>query len=451
MRQPQSFTEGKIFSPLIRFSLPVLFALFLQTMYGAVDLLIVGQFGGASSQIYVSAVSTGSQVMHTLTVVITGLAMGLTVFVGREIGAGKRERAGKIIGSGIWLFGLIALAVSGIMICAAPVLAGAMHAPREALEQTILYIIICSAGTVFIVAYNLVGSIFRGIGDSKIPLMTVAAACVLNISGDLLLVAVFHMGAAGAAIATVAAQAFSVLIFLLVIKKRELPFRFSVKEIRPNRDYIKQILRLGIPIAFQDLLVSISFLVILAIVNSLGLIASAGVGVAEKLCGFIMLVPSAFMQSMSAFVAQNMGAGKTDRANKALSCGIASSLVISVLMAYFNFFQGNLLAGIFTKDAQVIPAAADYLRAYALDCLLTSFLFCFIGFFNGCGKTTFVMLQGIIGAFGVRIPVSWIMSRQAQVTLFHIGLATPASSLVQIVLCGCYFCFLMRKIRKNSV
>ena len=451
MRQPQSFTEGKIFSPLIRFSLPVLFALFLQTMYGAVDLLIVGQFGGASSQIYVSAVSTGSQVMHTLTVVITGLAMGLTVFVGREIGAGKRERAGKIIGSGIWLFGLIALAVSGIMICAAPVLAGAMHAPREALEQTILYIIICSAGTVFIVAYNLVGSIFRGIGDSKIPLMTVAAACVLNISGDLLLVAVFHMGAAGAAIATVAAQAFSVLIFLLVIKKRELPFRFSVKEIRPNRDYIKQILRLGIPSAFQDLLVSISFLVILAIVNSLGLIASAGVGVAEKLCGFIMLVPSAFMQSMSAFVAQNMGAGKTDRANKALSCGIASSLVISVLMAYFNFFHGNLLAGIFTKDAQVIPAAADYLRAYALDCLLTSFLFCFIGFFNGCGKTTFVMLQGIIGAFGVRIPVSWIMSRQAQVTLFHIGLATPASSLVQIVLCGCYFCFLMRKIRKNSV
>ena len=196
-----------------------------------------------------------------------------------------------------------------VMVCAAPFLARTMHAPEEALEQTVSYIIICSIGAVFIVAYNLVGSIFRGIGDSKVPLMTVAIACVLNIAGDLLLVAGFHMGAAGAAIATVSAQAISVLISLLIIQKRELPFTLSAREIRPNRAYIGQILKLGIPIALQDLLVNISFLVILAIVNSLGLTASAGVGVAEKLCGFIMLVPSAFMQSMSAFVAQNIGAG----------------------------------------------------------------------------------------------------------------------------------------------
>lgn len=449
-KQTQSFTEGKIFTPLIRFALPVLFALFLQTMYGAIDLLVVGQFGGDLADVYVSAVSTGSQVMQALTVVITGLAMGLTVFVGKEIGAGMREKAGKIIGSGICLFGLIALVVTVIMVCTAPMLARMMHAPEEALEQTVSYIVICSAGTVFIVAYNLVGSIFRGIGDSKIPLITVAIACVLNIAGDMLLVAVFHMGAAGAAIATVTAQAVSVLISLWIIRRRELPFSLSVKDIRPNGAYIGQILKLGIPIAFQDLLVNISFLVIIAIVNSLGLTASAGVGVAEKMCGFLMLVPSAFMQSMSAFVAQNMGAGKPERARRALLCGIASSLIASVIMAYFTFFHGEVLAGIFAKDTQVILAAADYLKAYALDCLLTSFLFCFIGYFNGCSRTTFVMAQGIIGAFGVRLPVSWFMSRQAQVTLFHIGLATPASSLVQIMLCGGYFVILMCRTQNEK-
>lgn len=450
MRETQNFTEGKIFSPLIKFALPVLFALFLQTMYGAIDLLIVGQFGGSLSGVYVSSVSTGSQIMQALTVVITGLSMGLTVFVGKEIGAGMKEKAGKIIGSGIWLFGFIALIITAVMICAAPFLAKIMHAPQEAFHQTVSYIVICSAGTLFIVAYNLVGSIFRGIGDSKIPLMTVAIACVLNIAGDLILVAVFHMGAAGAALATVTAQAVSVVISVIIIRKRELPFSLSVKDIRPKGIYIKQILKLGIPIAFQDLLVNITFLVIIAIVNSLGLTASAGVGVAEKMCGFLMLVPSAFMQSMSAFVAQNMGAGKPERAKKALLCGIASSLVVSILMAYFTFFHGDLLAGIFAKDTQVIMAAADYLKAYALDCLLTSFLFCFIGYFNGCSKTTFVMLQGIIGAFGVRLPVSWFMSKQADVTLFHIGLATPASSLVQIILCGGYFLILMYKLACNQ-
>lgn len=448
MKKALSFTEEKIFSPLIRFALPVLLALFLQTMYGAVDLLIVGQFGGEMSTVYVSAVSTGSTVMQAITVVITGPAMGLTVFVGKEIGAGERSKAGKIIGSGIVLFGIIAIVVTALMITFAQPLARIMHAPEEALGQTVLYITICSAGAVFIVAYNLLGSIFRGIGDPKMPLITVAIACVLNVGGDLLLVAVFHMGAAGAATATIFAQAVSVVISVLIIRKKTLPFDFTVKDIRPRAAFIKETLKLGAPIALQDLLVNITFLVIIALVNDLGLTESAGIGVAEKLCGFLMLVPSAFMQSMAAFVAQNMGARKPERARKALLCGIVLSLAVSVIMAYFTFFHGELLAGIFAKDMATISAAADYLRAYAIDCLLTSFLFCFIGYFNGCSKTTFVMLQGIIGAFGVRLPISWIMSRQAGVTLFQIGLATPSSSLVQIILCGIYFAVTLRKQKK---
>lgn len=447
MKQTQNFTEGKIFAPLIRFAGPVLLALLLQTMYGAVDLLVVGQFGTSAD---VSAVSTGSMVMQTVMVVITGLAMGLTVLVGRKIGEGLREDAGNIIGSGIWLFGVLAVVLSVLMVFAAPSMAKLMQAPVEALDKTISYITICSAGAIFIVAYNLVGSIFRGIGDSVMPLVTVAIACVLNIIGDLVFVALFHMGTAGAAIATVFAQAVSVALSLLLIRRREMPFSLKAGAIRPSGKLIRQILILGIPIALQDLLVSISFLAITAIVNSLGLIASAGVGVAEKLCGFVMLVPSAYMQAMSAFVAQNMGAGKPQRAQKALLCGIASSLVVGAVMGYLSFFRGDLLAGLFAKDAAVISAAAEYLKAYAIDCLLTSFLFCFIGYFNGTGNTIFVMLQGIIGSFGVRLPVSWIVCRQAGANLFHIGLATPASSLVQIILCGVFFIITRRK-QKNPV
>jgi len=448
MKENQNFSEGPILSSLIRFALPVLAALFLQTMYGAVDLLIVGQFGGDLADVYVSAVSTGSQVMQTVTLVITSLSMGLTVFVGTKIGAGKREEAGRIIGCGIWLFGLIALATTAVMVFAAPETARIMHAPEAAFAQTVSYIKICSAGAVFIVAYNLVGSIFRGIGDSKIPLLTVAIACALNIVGDLILVAGFHLGASGAAIATVFAQAASVLLSLLIIRNRPLPFSCSLRDIRANGLYIREIFKLGAPIALQELLVSISFLVIISIVNALGLTESAGVGVAEKMCGFLMLAPSAYMQSMSAFVAQNMGAEKPERARKALLYGILSSFVLSLVMAYFSFFHGDLLAGLFAKKTDVILAAADYLRAYAIDCLLTSFLFCFIGYFNGCGCTTFVMLQGIIGAFGVRVPVSWLMSRQAAVSLFRIGLATPASTSVQILLCFLYFAVLTHRQRQ---
>lgn len=447
MKQTDNFTQGRVFSPLIRFALPVLFALFLQALYGAADLFVVGQFGGELADVYVSAVSTGSQVLQTLTGAITGLAMGITVFVGERIGARKKEEAGKIIGSGIFLFAAIAAAVTVIMLAASSKIAELMRAPDKAFDETVLYITICSAGTVFIVAYNLLGSIFRGIGDSKTPLITVAIACVLNILGDLLFVAVFHMGAAGAAAATVLAQAVSVALSLVIIRRQELPFVFSVKDIRPVGIYIKRILKLGSPIALQDLLVSLSFLAIIAIVNNIGLAESAGVGVAEKVCVFIMLVPSAFMQSMSAFVAQNIGANKPDRAQQALKCGIFTSLAVGVVLGYFSFFHGDVLASIFAKDEELIVNAAYYLKAYGIDCVLTPFLFCFIGYFNGCGRTTFVMMQGIIGGIFVRIPVSWLMSRIMPVSLFRIGLATPTSTIIQITLCIIFFTVLRRKTK----
>ncbi|MBQ6692600.1 MAG: MATE family efflux transporter, partial [Clostridia bacterium] len=363
-----------------------------------------------------------------------------------------QQEAGEIIGSGVWLFGALAVIVSIATVAAAPLLTALMHAPAEAAALTSSYIAICGGGAVFIMAYNLVGSIFRGIGNSRIPLMAVIFACVFNILGDYLLVGVFRMAAAGAAIATVAAQALSVLLSLLIIRRQKLPFTLTRGDIRFDAKRMGEVLKLGFPIALQDVLVSISFLVITAIVNTLGVIISAGVGIAEKLCGFIMLVPSSFSQAMSAFVAQNMGAKEPGRAKRGLFCGIAASLAVGALMFYLSFFHGDILSGIFVsgKDPAVIAASWEYLKSYGIDCLLTAFLFCMTGYFNGCGKTTFVMAQGIVGAFCVRVPASYLFSRMLPVSVFRIGLATPCSTLVQITLCFQYFFLLSRREKRSG-
>ena len=432
MKKTHSLTEGNVFYSLMYFAVPVFFTLFLQALYGGVDLLVVGQFADTSD---VSGVATGSMLLQTVTNIITGLSMGITVLVGEKIGQKKPQEAGKAIGSGICLFATVGIIVSLVLLFGAELLATVMHAPQEAMEKTAVYIRICGAGSLFIVSYNVLGAIFRGIGDSKTPFLTVSIACVINIVGDLLLVAVCHMGAAGAALATVAAQAISVIISFGIIKKKKLPFIMSRKDIRFNKQIILKELKIGTPVALQEFLVGTSFLVIQTIVNSFGVVASAGVGVAEKLCGFLMLIPSAYMQSMSAFTAQNMGAENPKRAKKALLCGIATAFIAGLLMAYLAYFHGNLLSSIFSKDHDVILASHSYLKAYGIDCMLTPFLFCFIGFFNGCEKTLFVMMQGLIGAFGVRIPVAYFVSKIPGATLFQIGLGTPASSTVQIILC----------------
>ena len=426
------FTSDAILPKLIRFMLPVLFAMFLQATYGAVDLLVVGKF---CTNADVSGVSTGSQIIMTLTNLLVSFSMGITVAVGQKIGEKRPDDAAGMIGTGLCVFAILGALFTVIGVLGARPLAALMQAPKEAFDVTVGYIRICSSGFLVIVAYNLLGSIFRGLGDSRTPLIAVGIACVCNVLGDLLFVAVLKLGASGAALATVLAQMISVLISLLIIRKTPMPFTFHRSHIRLDRKNAAALFRIGSPIALQDFLVGASFLVVLAIVNSLGVVASAGVGVAEKVCAFIMLVPAAFMQSMSAFVAQNYGAGLIDRAKQALKVGVAVSFAFGVLMFALTFFRGDLLAGIFSNDSAAVMNAWDYLKAYAIDCLLTCFLFCFIGYFNGIQKTTFVMVQGVCGAFLIRIPVAFLMQHYGNGSLFLIGLATPCSTIVQILMC----------------
>lgn len=441
-----NFTEGPILGPLIRFLLPILFALLLQSLYGAVDLLIVGQFSPTAS---VSGVSMGSQITHMFTTIAANLATGCTILIGYMLGEKNTKEPGNVIGTSILFFTGVAVVLSAVIIIFAGPILTVLQTPQEAMGEGIVYSRICGCGMVFIVAYNMIGSIFRGIGDSRTPLITVAIACVINIGGDLLLVGAFKMGAAGAAIATVLAQAFSVVISLLMIKRKGLPFPFSKENIRFNRALTGRVVKLGIPLAIQDLVVSISFLFVAAMVNTMGLAASAGMGVGGKLVNLMLLIPIAFAQSLSAFVAHNIGARQIDRAKRALIYGILLSLAVSTVMFYFAFFHGDWFTPIFSRDSEVILQGALYLKGFAADTFLTSLLFCFIGFLNGCGRTMMTLWQGLLGV-AVRLAASTIFINIAGVTIFHMGLATPISSLCQDILIAVYLIVVLRRISKEQ-
>ena len=434
------FTQGSILKKMLKFMIPVLGALVLQAMYGAVDILVVGWFGTTAG---ISGVSTGSNIVNLVVFTVTGLSMGITVLIGRYIGEKREGRVGKVIGGAICFFAVLSVILAAVLLIFARPLAILMQAPKEALDLTVTYVRICGGGIFFIIAYNVISSIFRGMGDSRLPLIFVAIACTVNIVGDLLFVAVFHMNVAGAALATVLAQAVSVVLSLIIIRRQKLPFTMTLKDIGFNTE-IGNFVRVGAPIAFQEILTQLSFLALCAFINRLGLDASSGYGVANKIVSFIMLVPSALMQSMSAFVAQNVGAGKEDRAKKALFTGMGIGCVIGVFIGTFAFFRGDLMAYIFTGDPEVVRRAAQYLAGFAPEAVVTSILFSFIGYFNGHSQTLFVMIQGLCQTFLVRLPVSYFMSIQENASLTWIGTAAPLATVFGILLNTVFFIWYSR-------
>lgn len=439
------FTTGSIPIKLIKFMMPILGALILQAMYGAVDLLVVGWFGTTAG---LSAVSTGSNIVNMIVFVMAALAMGVTVLMGRYIGEKRAERCSKVIGGAICFFVLVAIVISIFMLIAARPLAILMQAPTEAVDLTVLYIRICGGGILFIIAYNVISSIFRGLGDSRLPLIFVIIACITNVFGDLLFVAVFQMNVAGAALATVLAQAVSVVLSLVIIKRQELPFSLTKKDICFNKE-IANFLRVGAPIAFQELLTQLSFLALCAFVNRLGLDASSGYGVASKIVSFVMLIPAALNQSMSAFTAQNVGAGKERRARRAMITGMGIGSIIGVIVMLFTFFKGDLLAGIFTNDVRVIVRAAEYLKGFSPETVITCILFSFIGYYNGHSKGIFVMIQGLAQTFIVRLPMAYLMSIQPNASLTQIGLAAPTATVFGILINSLYFIYFTKSMKQT--
>ena len=445
--EKNDFTQGSILKKLAAFMLPILGALVLQAAYGAVDLLVVGRFG---STIGLSAVSTGSQVLNLVTFVVTQLAMGVTVLIARYLGEKKPELIGSVIGGAAVVFTLLSAVLFVVMVGFARSISVLMQAPAEAVALTASYVRICGSGIFFIVAYNLLAAVFRGLGDSKSPLLFVLVACVVNIIGDLVLVAGFHLDAAGAAIATVAAQAVSVVCAVVILLKKKLPFTIRKSDFRLNLQS-RKFLSIGLPLALQEFLTQLSFLALCAFVNRLGLEASSGYGVACKIVNFAMLIPSSLMQSMASFVSQNMGAGNPKRAKKAMFTGIGIGLAFGCAMFALVFFRGDLLSNVFTTDVAVIQNAFAYLKGFAPETLATAVLFSMVGYFNGSDKTVWVMVQGLVQTLLVRLPMAYIMSIQPNASLTMIGLAAPTSTVVGIVLNVCFFLALERQSKKASV
>lgn len=441
------FTQGSILKKLALFMLPILGALILQAAYGAVDLLVVGHFGTTSG---LSGVSTGSQVLNLVTFVVTQLAMGITVLIARYLGEKKPELIGSVIGGAGVVFALISLVLFVVMVFFARPISILMQAPAEAVDLTASYVRICGGGIFFIVAYNLLSAIFRGLGDSKSPLLFVLVACIVNIFGDLLFVAGFKMDAAGAAIATVMAQAVSVVCAIVMLLKKDLPFKIRKSDFRLNPQ-CKKFLGIGLPLALQEFLTQLSFLALCAFVNRLGLEASSGYGVACKIVNFAMLIPSSLMQSMASFVSQNIGAGNTKRAKKSMFTGIGVGLVFGVAVFCLVLFKGDLLSSIFTTDPAVIQNAFDYLKGFALETIGTAILFTMLGYFNGTEQTLFVMAQGIIQTLLVRLPLAYFMSIQSNTNLTKIGLAAPISTAVGVLMSVCYYLYMNKKAQKNAI
>lgn len=430
IKKENSFVDGSVFGSMIRFAVPVLGALILQAAYGAVDLLVVGQFGDASS---ISAAGTGSTFMQMVTFVITSLAMGATVTIGQHIGEKKPKEAGNAVGTTVILFLVLGVVMTVLLEVFAGNIVALLKVPEVSVDKAITYIRICSGGILIIIAYNVISGVLRGVGNANLPFIFVGIACVVNIVGDLLLVGVFRLDVAGAAIATVAAQLVSVIASLMVLRKQNLPISFSKKQCRVYESELRMILNVGVPIALQEAMVQVSFLVINSIVNNMGLMPSAGYGVAQKIVSFIMLVPSSVMQTVSAFVAQNIGAGKKDRAKQGFITAMITGCSVGVVIFFVGFFGGGLLSSLFTNDAEVIAQSADYLKGFSAECILTCILFSSIGYLNGCGKSIPVMVQGISSAFCIRIPVSIFMSKLPNTSLMLVGFATPITTVYGII------------------
>ena len=440
----RELTSGSVMKNLLFFSLPYLLSFFLQTLYGMADLLIIGQYGGVADT---TAVSVGSQVMHMLTVMIVGLAMGATVNIGQAIGGRDNRRAALFTGNTVTLFMGLSSVLTLLLLILRSAIVFAVSTPADAAAGTVDYLTICFIGIPFITAYNIISAVFRGMGDSKSPMYFIAVACAANIALDYLFIGALGMGSAGAALGTVLSQAISVIISLIVIKRRSTGLALTKADIRPNKQIIGKILKIGIPVAMQDGFIQIAFMVITVIANRRGLNDAAAVGIVEKIIGFLFLVPSSMLSAVSALGAQNIGAQKPERARKTLLYAIFIAAGFGGTVAVIMQFLSGGAVSLFTDSAAVIRLGGGYLRGYAWDCLFAGIHFAFSGYFCACGKSGISFMHNIIAILFVRVPGSYLMSSMFPETLYPMGLATAAASLLSAIICAAVFVIIQRKKR----
>lgn len=428
----KNLTSGSVFQNIVWFSLPYLLSYFLQTLYGMADLFIIGQFEGVAGT---TAVSIGSQVMHMITVMIVGLAMGSTVSIAQAVGANNKKQASLSVGNTVTLFMGLSVVLSAVLLLFVRPIVTVMSTPEEAVSGTVLYLTICFLGIPFITAYNIISSIFRGLGDSRSPMYFIAVACVANMVLDYLFIGYFHLGPAGAALGTTLAQAVSVAIALLAISRQKSGITLCKNDFRPRKSVMGQLLQIGIPVALQDGFIQIAFIVITIIANRRGLSAAAAVGIVEKMISFLFLVPSSMLSTVSALCAQNIGAGKEDRARETLRYAIMIAAGFGILVSILIQFIAEPAVGLFTTDATVRMMGGQYIRGYIFDCIFAGIHFSFSGYFCACGRSEFSFLHNIIAILLVRIPGVYLTSKLFPTTLLPMGIATACGSLLSVGIC----------------
>ena len=443
----KNLTNGSVLKNIAYFSLPYLLSYFLQTLYGLADLFIIGQFEGVAST---TAVSIGSQVMHMLTVMIVGLAMGSTVCIGQAVGAGDKKRASAAIGNTVTLFMLLSVVITALLLALVRPIVSVMSTPAEAADGTRAYLTICFIGIPFITAYNIISSIFRGLGDSKSPMIFIAVACAANIALDFIFIGAMGLGPAGAALGTTLSQAISVVFSLVVILRRKSGISLERRDLHPQRDTMGQLLRIGVPVAAQDGLIQIAFIVITVIANRRGLDAAAAVGIVEKIISFVFLVPSSMLSTVSALCAQNIGAGKQARAEQTLRYAVIIAVSFGIIIALLTQFISEQAVGLFTPDTVVIMLGGQYLRGYIWDALFAGIHFCFSGYFCACGRSEISFIHNISAIALVRIPGVYLTSKLFPDTLFPMGLATAAGSLLSVIICVIAFALLKKHSVKSA-
>lgn len=379
-----NYTTGSVFKNILIFSLPYLFSYFLQTLYGMADLFIIGQFEGVAST---TAVSIGSQVMHMLTVMIVGLAMGATVSIGQATSANNRKEAASDIGNTVTLFLLLSLVLTVVLLVLVKPVVSIMSTPSEAVNGTIAYLTICFIGIPFITAYNIISSILRGMGDSKSPMYFIAIACIMNIILDYIFMGALHLGPAGAALGTTLSQTVSVAVALIFLIKKEHGLSLHRPDFKPQSPIMGRILKIGVPIAMQDGLIQVAFILITIIANQRGLTDAAAVGIVEKIISFLFLVPSSMLSTVSALGAQNIGADKPERAKQTLRYAIYLAAGFGIVISILIQFIAEPVVSLFTSDGDAILAGGQYLRGYIWDCFFAGIHFSFSGYFCACEKS----------------------------------------------------------------
>lgn len=420
-----TLTEGNVAKTLLRFAVPFLIANILQSLYGAVDLFVVGRYGTAES---VAAVSTGTQVTQIVTSLVSGLTLGSTIVIGNYMGQKRFDRVKQTIGTTLTVFGVVALLLTAAMLVLEAPLLTVLSTPEESFALTMQYVAICACGNLFICGYNAISAILRGCGDSKRPMVFVGIACVINIVLDFVFVKDLHMDVSGTAWATVISQGVSMVIAIVYLKRKQFIFDFRLSGFRPVGSIVKELARVGIPISFQEAAVRVSFLYLMTVMNRCGVYAAAVVGIGSKYDVFAMLSATSMANALAAITAQNMGAGKPERARKSLWYGMGFALFVSCLFWLWAQWNPESMISAFSRDEHVIRAGVPFFRSCSYDYILVTHVFCLNGYLNGRQKTLWTMVSCTSGALLLRIPMVYFFGKYFSDNLGMLGKIAPTVS-----------------------